>query len=149
MADKLFSTPSSSSLKAITINGAIQVESEEDAKKRQERRAKRKSRWDNSGGGGKSAGGSSDQAKASKFSSTSTEEDSGFKALTYAGTSGGGPTGGRDNPAFWKEKSGLMPATLDVSKMDETAQKIYLCKMQIQETSLKLNKPDLGKKCSP
>ena len=38
---------SKTELKAITINGSITVESEEDAKRRQERRKKRKSRWNN------------------------------------------------------------------------------------------------------
>jgi len=37
-------TEESTSLKAITINGAIHVESEEDAKKREEKRKNRKSR---------------------------------------------------------------------------------------------------------
>ena len=35
-------------LKAITINGAIHVESEEDAQRREDRRKQRKSRWDKS-----------------------------------------------------------------------------------------------------
>lgn len=38
----------STELKAITINGAITVESEEDLKRREERRKKRKSRWGSS-----------------------------------------------------------------------------------------------------
>ena len=42
----LSSGPTPPKLLAITINGAITVESEEDRKKRDERRKQRKSRWD-------------------------------------------------------------------------------------------------------
>ena len=38
--------PTPPKLKAITLNGAIVVESAEDAKKREERRKQRKSRWE-------------------------------------------------------------------------------------------------------
>jgi len=47
MSDKLFALEAPKELKAITINGAVHVESEEERqKKRAERAAKRKSRWD-------------------------------------------------------------------------------------------------------
>lgn len=44
-ASKLFSEPAQK-LRAITINGAVHVESEDDIKKREERRKQRASRWD-------------------------------------------------------------------------------------------------------
>jgi len=48
MADKLFALEGPKELKAITVNGAVIVESEEERqRKREERAKKRKSRWDN------------------------------------------------------------------------------------------------------
>ena len=47
MADKLFALEGPKELKAITINGAVHVESEEEReRKRAERAMKRKSRWE-------------------------------------------------------------------------------------------------------
>jgi hypothetical protein len=48
MSDHLFAGPPAK-LKAITINGAIHVESDDDIRRREERRRQRKSRWDKSG----------------------------------------------------------------------------------------------------
>ena len=106
----------------------FQVESAEDIQRRNERRAKRKSRWDNSG---------STSAKASKVTST---------ALVPLGAppSSGGV---KDNAALWAQRSQMgqmLQPTMDVLKMDDTAQKIYLLKMQIQEACLKLGQPNLG-----
>ena len=42
----LFDGPTPPKLKAITVNGAIIVESEEEAKKKAEKRKERRSRWD-------------------------------------------------------------------------------------------------------
>ena len=42
----LFDGPTPPKLKAITINGAVIVESEEEAKKKAEKRKERRSRWD-------------------------------------------------------------------------------------------------------
>ena len=108
----------SSGLKAITINGAIQVESAEDLQKRRERRDKRKSRWDSSASNPK-------LAKKSDDCRTSS--------------------GIKDNPVAVRAASMLLPATVDVSKMDEKSQQIYILRMQIQEASMKLSRPDLGK----
>jgi len=48
MADKLFALEGPKELKAITVNGAVIVESEEERQRKKEERAKkRKSRWDN------------------------------------------------------------------------------------------------------
>jgi len=51
MADKLFALEGPKELKAITVNGAVIVESEEERQRKKEERAKkRKSRWDNGSG---------------------------------------------------------------------------------------------------
>ena len=42
-------------------------------------------------------------------------------------------------------QQGFMQPSIDVSNMDEKTQQIYLLKMTIQEVSLKLNQPNLGK----
>lgn len=38
-----------------------------------------------------------------------------------------------------------MPTMIDASSMDEKSQQIYLCQMQIQESTIKLGRTDLGK----
>ena len=132
---RLFDKPSD--LKAITINGAIVVESEEDKRKRAERRAQRKSRWDN--------------PKTPTMTSISTPKkaknhnDSTFirtcpNALTYVPQS---PVI-RDNPIALRERKDRLTATLDVNRTDERSQQIYILRLQIQDCTTRLNRPDLG-----
>ena len=137
MSSNLFDTPATS-LKAITINGAIVVESEEDKRKRAERRAQRKSRWDNSK--------TSivlppiTAAKKTKGPHGGPLTALGRNALTYVSES---PII-RDNPEALRERKAMLPATLDVSKTDERSQQIYVLRLQIQDCTTRLNRPDLG-----
>ena len=137
MSSNLFDTPASS-LKAITINGAIVVESEEDKRKRAEKRAQRKSRWDNS----KTPiiPPPSTAAKKVKGPNCGPLTALGRNALTYVSDS---PII-RDNPEAWRERKAMLPATLDVSKTDERSQQIYVLRLQIQDCTTRLNRPDLG-----
>lgn len=132
----LFDQPST--LKAITINGAIVVESDEDKRKRAERRAQRKSRWDSSKlpiAPSPSLG-----PKRAKGANGGPISGLGRNALTYVPES---PII-RDNPQAWRERKALLAATLDVSKTDEKSQQIYVLRLQIQDCSARLNRPDLG-----
>ena len=131
----LFDKPSN--LKAITINGAIVVESEEDKRKRAERRAQRKSRWDNS----KTPTVTSISApKKAKYHNDNTFSPTCPNALTYVPQS---PVI-RDNPLALRERKDRLTATLDVNKTDERSQQIYILRLQIQDCTTRLNRPDLG-----
>ena len=75
-----------------------------------------------------------------------------FSQAPAAGTVLGG--GIKDDPAAMARaraaannavQQGFMQPSIDVSNMDEKTQQIYLLKMTIQEVSLKLNQPNLGK----
>ena len=132
----LFENPSK--LKAITINGAIVVESEEDKRKRAERRAQRKSRWDNSRS--VIVPPPNLASKQMKNASKNTSNHLRPNALTYVPES---PII-RDNPDAWRERKGILPATLDVNKTDERSQQIYVLRLDIQDCTTKLNRPDLG-----
>lgn len=108
-----------SKLKAITINGAIHVESAEDIKKKEERRKQRKSRWDSK-------------------NSQKKDSNSGFLALP--------PPGGiKDNPHAIAESGITLASSIDTSKMSETQQQIYILQLQIREATRNLARPDLGK----
>lgn len=131
----LFDRPTD--LKAITINGAIVVESAEDQRRKAERRAKRKSRWDNSTS---KAISSNSESKISKNSVDSRINRIGPNALTYVPES---PIV-RDNPAALREQKNRLAATLNINETDEKSQQIYLLRLQIQDCSARLNKPDLG-----
>jgi len=130
----LFEQPNN--LKAITINGAIVVESEEDKRRKAEKRAKRKSRWDNSSSNTISA----PQAKNRKANFDVSTTGANSKALTYVPES----LVVRDNPAALREQKSRLAATLNINETDEKSQKIYLLRLQIQDCSARLNKPDLG-----
>ena len=132
----LFENPSK--LKAITINGAIVVESEEDKRKRAERRAQRKSRWDNSRS--VIVPPPNLASKQMKNASKNTSNHLRPNALTYVPES---PII-RDNPDAWRERKGILPATLDVNKTDDRSQQIYVLRLDIQDCTTKLNRPDLG-----
>lgn len=126
---KLFGEPPTK-LKAITINGAIQVESVEDVKNREERRRQRKSRWD--------------QSKSCSSNDSSSSLTGQRLALT-------GPNQGgiKDNPVALKDQRMSMPTAIDASKMDDNQQKIYLLQMQIQDATKCLGRPDLGIPADP
>ena len=130
----LFEQPTN--LKAITINGAIVVESEEDKRRKAEKRAKRKSRWDNSSTNTLSA----PQAKNPKTNFDVSKTGANSRALTYVSES----LVVRDNPAALREQKSRLAATLNINETDEKSQKIYLLRLQIQDCSARLNKPDLG-----
>ena len=128
---------SGDNLKAITLNGAILVESAEDIAKREERRKKRKSRWG---------------------SQTVT-------CATNAATPSGLPAAKRSNILLPLEDKSCeadnttasasstiainMPTSIDASKMDESEQKMYLLKMKIQESTVRLARKDLGIPANP
>ena len=59
------------------------------------------------------------------------------------------PGGIKDNPAALRDRAMALPATLDISKMDETQQKIHLLQMQIHESTRNLARPDLGIPANP
>ena len=118
----LNSHPTPPKLLAITINGAITVESDEDRQKREERRKQRKSRWD------------STQSRYGK--SSKVEDSTPILALP--------PPGGiKDNPAALAARLTL-PTNIDASKMSGTQQEIYVLQMQIHDATRNLAKPDLG-----
>ena len=132
--------PSSSSLRAITINGSIHVESEEDvAKRREQRRRERKSRW----------GRTKEEAEAevnytnrgSKRSSILLPEDD--NAITSHATASSGP------PPPPPAADLRMSTMIDASSMDEKSQRIYLCRLQIQEATTRLSRQDLGIPVNP
>jgi len=125
--------PTPPKLKAITLNGAIVVESAEDAKKREERRKQRKSRWD-------SKGQPSNQAKKS---------NPGLSANSVPILALPPPGGIKDNPQALIDARFAMSASIDVSKSSETQQQIYLLQMQINESTRNLAKPDLGIPANP
>ena len=104
-----------SDLKAITINGAIVVESEEDKRKRAEKRAQRKSRWDNSK---MPSVLSSSAPKKAKNPIDGTLRRTCPNAITYVPQS---PVI-RDNPAALRERKNMLGATLDVNKTDDLNQ---------------------------
>ena len=131
----LFEQPTN--LKAITINGALVVESDEDIRRKAEKRAKRKSRWDNSTSSSIDSDG---KTKKSKVSLGTSMNSVGSKALTYVPES---PIV-RDNPAALREQKTRLAATLNINETDEKSQKIYLLRLQIQDCSSRLNRPDLG-----
>lgn len=127
MSSNLFDGPTPPKLKAITINGAIQVESEEDRIKREERRKQRKSRWDQS----------QSSKKASSSSNSNPFEMGPILALPAPGRI-------KDNPAALASQMSALPTIIDASKMDDKQQQIYLLQMQIQDASRNLARPDLG-----
>jgi hypothetical protein len=124
--------PPPAKLKAITINGAIHVESEADLRRREERRKQRKSRWD----------------KSSDYhpSEEQTKADMSKALACFPNMN--------QNSVFVREKfeaqeklkreKMLLQPTLDTSQMDEKAQKIYLLHLEIQDKTRNLGKPDLG-----
>lgn len=114
--------PTAPKLKAITINGAIHVESSEDIKKKEERRKQRKSRWD--------------QKQAPK---------GGMLALPA-------PTNIKDNPqalALQAAQRNSLPTSIDASQMTDTQQQIYVLQLQIHESTRNLARPDLGIPANP
>jgi hypothetical protein len=132
MAD-LFGGPTPPKLKAITINGSVHVESDQDAKNREERRKQRKSRWDSSQK-------NSNTSKKSSSSSTPSLFEASTPILSL-------PSPGsavRDNPEALRAQRMLMPTSIDTSKMDENQQKIYILQMEIHESTRNLARPDLG-----
>ena len=120
----LNSGPTPPKLLAITINGSITVESEEDRKKREEKRKQRKSRWDRT---------------ESKYNKKSKEDDNVMTPILALPP----PGGIRDNPAALASRL-TMPTNIDTSKMSGTQQDIYVLQMQIHDATRNLAKPDLG-----
>ncbi len=135
--------PSSSGLRAITINGAIHVESEEDvAKRREKRRKERKSRW-----GAEASNSGSSGPTAAKRSNILLPEDGPCTAVALLGAPA------RHTDARRAAAAGpvgpILPAAIDASTMDEKSQQMYLCKMQIQESTVRLARSDLGIPANP
>ena len=130
MADKLFALEGPKELKAITVNGAVIVESEEErqrwnktmifglelqsfyCRKREERAKKRKSRWDN---------GSSKQEKH-KYIKLHIVLFSEFNVFSVPS----------------------MPTIINIANTDTKAQDIYLLQLGIREATSKLAMPNLG-----
>ncbi len=135
----LFGGPTPPKLKAITINGSVQVESEADAKAREERRKQRKSRWDNSSKVAKPST-SLATAPSPRFPGQSQGQ---ILALT-----GPGANSMKDNPMAVKARMPLQ-TSIDVSKMDNKQQDMYVLQMQIQEATRNLARPDLGIPINP
>lgn len=135
-AKDLLGGSSDGELRAITINGAIHVESSEDAKKRQEKRKARKSRWEkpaavNECGGGVSRGRSSIVLPDDDNNTPPAAKK--FKAITCASSSA----------------SNLLSTSIDASNMSEDSQQAYFLRLQIQDASVKLARPDLGIPVNP
>ena len=127
--------PPPAKLKAITINGAIHVESEDDARRRDERRRQRKSRWDKSGTNDYNPTYEQTSADMSKALACFPNMNQNSKIV-------------RDRfeaqEKQRREKMFLQP-TLDASQMDEKSQKIYLLHLEIQDKSRLLGRTDLGR----
>ena len=123
-------------LKAITINGALHVESEEDAQRREDRRKQRKSRWDKS--------------RTNDYNPTPEQTTMDMsKALACFPNMNQNSKLVRDRfeaQEKLKREKTLMKPTLDTSQMDEKSQKIYLLHLEIQDKSRLLARSDLGKK---
>lgn len=134
----LFDEPTN--LQAITINGAILVESDQDKKRNAERRAKRKSRWDSI-----NAQSSNNALKKAKNSDASQHNRIAPSTIMHIPAS---PIV-RDNPVAIRERKALLPATLDVSKTDKKTQQIYILRLQIQDCSARLSRSDLGIPLNP
>ncbi len=137
--------PVSSELKAITINGAIHVECEEDRRRREERRKQRKSRW---GAQGQGQGQGQGQTAVAQFPPAPKRRSGilldGERALT-AEQRAAAARQEQKNAA----KAVTLPTAIDAGQMDERQQKVYLLNMQIQEISSQLSKPDLGIPANP
>ena len=126
--------PPPAKLKAITINGAIHVESEADSRRREERRKQRKSRWDKSGTNDYNPTYDQTSAAMSKALACFPNMNQQSKMV-------------RDNfEAQEKAKRDkmLLQPTLDTNQMDDKSQKIYLLHLEIQDKTRLLAKPDLG-----
>ncbi len=140
-------------LKAITINGAIVVESQEDIKRREQRRKERKSRWSRpsetvvcvlriwSGPLVKISFQSNYAPQPKKKSNILLPEDVKCKKLAL---SLGRPSEGSTDLSTNSTVHLQMPTIIDAASMDEKSQQIYLIKMQIHEATVKLSRPDLG-----
>jgi len=143
---KMSNGPTPPKLLAITLNGAIVVQSEEDRKKREERKKLRRSRWD-----GPSRGGPVTKPKSWLDSVTSSS----------AGASGLGvsssvpilalpaPGGIKDNPQAIRDAAFAMNATINMSNTTEAQQQSYVLQMQINESTRMLARPDLGIPANP
>ena len=118
--------PTPPKLKAITVNGAIHVESEQERKSKEARRKQRKSRWDT-----KNSRSSSASTTSNPFTSTP------ILALPAPGSI-------KDNPKAIEERRIAMSASLDASKMSNDQQAIFVLQMQINESTRNLAKPDYG-----
>ena len=115
-----------SELKAITLNGAIVVESSSDIAKREERRKKRKSRW-----------GNETVTTVTQNAPPPPKKKSGILLpIEHEGSSTSAET---PSPITVN-----MSTSIDASKMDDDQQKIYVLRMQIQESTSRLARKDLG-----
>ncbi len=129
----LFSAPPTK-LKAITINGAIHVESDDDIRRREERRKQRKSRWDKSGVNPYNPSKEQISADISKALACFPNMDPNSKLVREK----------FENQAKNRREKTLMEPSIDLSQADEDTQKIYLLKLEIQDKTRLLNRADLG-----
>lgn len=136
--------PTPPKLKAITLNGAIVVESDEDRKKREERRKARKSRWDNKGQKSRPV-----VASTSSVGARSTQANLFTNPLSTPILALQGPGSIKDNPQAIADARFAAQAQIDMSKSTETQQQIYVLQMQINESTRMLARPDLGIPANP
>jgi len=134
--------PTAPKLKAITLNGAIVVESEEDARKRKERRLARKSRWDNKGQKAQPKVAPSTSGRPTQSNLFTNPMSTPILALPAPGSI-------KDNPQAIADARFAAQAQIDMSKSSETQQQIFVLQMQINESTRMLARPDLGIPANP
>ncbi len=132
---------STSELRAITINGCIHVESDEDvARRREQRRKERKSRWGH------------ERVVNAPDSQLQHKKQVGLGATVKKSNILLGPDDVYQPEEASSSSSSAntvvgiqLPTMINASAMDEKKQQIYFCQMAIQEATVKLGRPDLGK----
>ena len=126
--------PPPAKLKAITINGAIHVESEDDVQRREERRKQRKSRWDKSGHNEYNPTPQQTKADMSKALACFPNMDQNSKFVRER----------FEAQEKQKRDKTMMQPSIDLSQTDDKSQKIYLLHLEIQDKTRLLARPDLG-----
>jgi hypothetical protein len=131
--------PTPPKLLAITLNGAIVVQSEEERRQREERRKARKSRWDNKG----------QNSRQNKTTASSTQSNLFTNPLSTPILALPGPRGIKDNPQALSDARFAAQAQIDMSKSTEQQQQIYILQMQINESTRMMARPDMGIPANP
>lgn len=126
--------PPPAKLKAITINGAIHVESEDDVRRREERRKQRKSRWDKSGNNDYNPTPQQTKSDMSKALACFPNLDQNSRLVRER----------FEAQEKQKREKTLMQPSIDLSQVDDKSQKIYLLHLEIQDKTRLLARPDLG-----